>query len=216
MSGSTDRYRMPPEWAPHQGTWLSWPHNRETWPGCLSEAEAALTQAVVALADGETVHINVLDAAHRAVVAARFAKTVAPERIRFHLIPTNDAWCRDHGAIFAFDSSGALVALDFRFNAWGEKYRPFDADDAAASTNGGRARRAHGAHRTRTRRRFDRRQRRGHRAYHRAVPAEPEPQPAMTRARHRSDARALSRRAATWSGSVTVSSATTPMATSTI
>jgi agmatine deiminase len=133
MPQSTDRYRMPPEWAPHQGTWLSWPHNRETWSGCLSEAEAALTLAVAALAESETVHINVLDAAHRTAVAARFAKTVAPGRVQFHLIPTNDAWCRDHGAIFAFDSNDALVALDFRFNAWGEKYRPFDADDAAAA-----------------------------------------------------------------------------------
>ncbi len=132
MPGSTDRYRMPPEWAPHQGTWLSWPHNRATWPGCLAEAEAALTEAVIALAAGETVHINVLDAAHRDAVAARFAKTTPPYRVLFHLIPTNDAWCRDHGAIFAYDSNDALVALDFRFNAWGEKYRPFDADDAAA------------------------------------------------------------------------------------
>jgi len=132
MPEPTDRYRMPPEWAPHQGTWLSWPHNRETWPGCLADAEAALTQAAIALTDGETVHINVLDAAHRAAVATRFDGLVAPERVRFHLIPTNDAWCRDHGAIFAFDAAAELVALDFRFNAWGEKYRPFDADDAAA------------------------------------------------------------------------------------
>jgi agmatine deiminase len=58
---------------------------------------------------------------------------VAPERLRFHLIPTNDAWCRDHGAIFAYDANDELVALDFRFNAWGEKYQPFDADDAAAA-----------------------------------------------------------------------------------
>lgn len=132
MPDSFDRYRMPPEWAPHQGTWLSWPHNRETWPGCLAEAQAALTQAVVALADAETVHINVQDDAHRAVVAKRFDASVAPERIRFHVIPTNDAWCRDHGAIFAFDAAYELVALDFRFNAWGEKYTPYDADDAAA------------------------------------------------------------------------------------
>ena len=136
MPDSIDRYRMPPEWAPHQGTWLSWPHNRETWPGCLAEAETALTQAVVALADGETVHINVLDDAHRAVVAKRFDASVAPERIRFHVIPTNDAWCRDHGAIFAFDAADELVALDFRFNAWGEKYGPYDADDAAARADG--------------------------------------------------------------------------------
>jgi len=133
MPESTDPYRMPPEWSPHQATWLSWPHNRKTWPGCLPEAEAALTQAVAALAEGEAVHINVLDAAHRAAVAGRFAKTVAPERLHFHVIPTDDAWCRDHGAIFAFDSNDALVALDFRFNAWGEKYTPYDADDAAAA-----------------------------------------------------------------------------------
>ena len=124
-------YHMPPEWAPHQGTWLSWPHNRQTWPGCLAEAEAALTQVVIALAAGETVHINVLDAAHRAAVAQRFVGSVPSERVLFHLIPTNDAWCRDHGAIFGFDRDDALVALDFRFNAWGEKYRPYDADDAA-------------------------------------------------------------------------------------
>ncbi|HEU4638081.1 MAG TPA: agmatine deiminase family protein, partial [Candidatus Binatia bacterium] len=23
---------MPAEWMPHHATWLSWPHNLETWP----------------------------------------------------------------------------------------------------------------------------------------------------------------------------------------
>jgi len=131
MSESNRRYRMPPEWAPHQGTWLSWPHNVETWPGCLPDAEAALERAVVALAGGELVHINVLDASHEAALRRRFAASVAPERIRFHRIVTDDAWCRDHGAIFAYDD-GALIALDFLFNAWGEKYLPYAADAAAA------------------------------------------------------------------------------------
>ena len=26
-------YRMPAEWAPHRGTWLSWPHKEASWPG---------------------------------------------------------------------------------------------------------------------------------------------------------------------------------------
>jgi len=133
MAETTDRYRMPAEWAPHQGTWLSWPHNRATWPGCLAQAQDALAQAVIALAASETVHINVLDQAHGAMLAKRFAALVPPERICYHVIPTNDAWCRDHGAIFAFDPHDNLVALDFRFNAWGGKYRPYDADDAAAA-----------------------------------------------------------------------------------
>jgi len=123
-------YRMPPEWAPHQGTWLSWPHNPETWPGCLEGAERALTEAVVALAAGEMVHINVQSDEARAALEQRFRGRAAPDRIRYHAIRTNDAWCRDHGAIFVREGE-RLVALDFRFNAWGGKYPPFDLDDAA-------------------------------------------------------------------------------------
>ncbi|MCK6372447.1 MAG: agmatine deiminase family protein, partial [Gammaproteobacteria bacterium] len=41
-------YAMPPEWAPHQATWLSWPHNPDTWPGHLEAAERALVTAVEA------------------------------------------------------------------------------------------------------------------------------------------------------------------------
>src|SRR4051794_20672531 len=144
MSQSNARYRMPAEWEPHQGTWFSWPHNVETWPDHLDAAASALELAVIALADGECVHVHVLDAAHESAVARRFARTVAPERLRLHRIPTNDAWCRDHGAIFAFEqndgqaakgadaANGALVGLHFRFNAWGEKYLPYDDDAAAA------------------------------------------------------------------------------------
>jgi glycolate oxidase len=39
---------------------LSWPHNPETWPGVLPQAEAAMVEVVAALAPHEHVHINVL------------------------------------------------------------------------------------------------------------------------------------------------------------
>jgi agmatine deiminase len=26
------QYIFPPEWAPHEATWLSWPHKQERWP----------------------------------------------------------------------------------------------------------------------------------------------------------------------------------------
>jgi agmatine deiminase len=52
--------------------------------------------------------------------------------VLFHRFPTNDAWCRDHGAIFVTRAAerDRLLALDFHFNAWGGKYPPFDLDDA--------------------------------------------------------------------------------------
>jgi agmatine deiminase len=117
---------MPPEWAPHDATWLSWPHNRDTWPEDLEAAQDALGEAAAALAAGEMVHINVTD---EGGVRGRFGRLIDSGRVVLHAIPTNDAWCRDYGAIIVRDETGRRVALDFRFNAWGGKY-PFDLDDA--------------------------------------------------------------------------------------
>jgi agmatine deiminase len=123
---------MPPEWAPHQATWFSWPHNPDTWPGVLADAERALAGAVAALTEGEVVHINVLHERHERHVAGLLAGKANLERVRLHRQPTNDAWCRDHGAIFVTRPGGdpPLLALDFGYNAWGGKYPPFNLDDA--------------------------------------------------------------------------------------
>ena len=123
-------FRMPAEWAPHQATWISWPHNPETWPGVLAAAEASMAEAVTALAGGETVRINVLDAAHEAHVRGRLGAVADTPAVVFHHFPTNDAWCRDHGAIFVRDDAGRLAAVDCGFNAWGGKYPPWDLDNA--------------------------------------------------------------------------------------
>jgi len=124
---------MPPEWAPHEATWLSWPHNRETWPGVLQHAEAAMAQVVAALAPHEHVYINVLGTEHREHVDRLLRGRVPPGSVSLQEIVTNDAWIRDHGAIFAFTHRGERVALDFGYNAWGGKYPPWDADQKVAA-----------------------------------------------------------------------------------
>lgn len=134
-SGLAAGYRMPAEWEPHQATWISWPHNRETWPGCFDAIEEPVADMVAALVPGEAVHINVLDAAHERHVRALLQGRADLDTITFHGFPTNDAWCRDHGAIFVTRCGAPvaeLVALDFRYNAWGGKYLPYDLDAAIA------------------------------------------------------------------------------------
>jgi len=43
---------------------------------------------------------------------------------------TNDCWCRDHGPIFVRDRhTGEVAATDWRYNAWGGKYRPYTLDN---------------------------------------------------------------------------------------
>jgi agmatine deiminase len=124
------RYHMPAEWAPHHGTWFSWPHNADTWPEQLSGAERALAAAVAALSLRECVYLNVRDDDHARHVRALLPEEADLSAVSFETIATNDAWCRDHGAIFVRDPGGALTALNFRFNAWGDKYPPYDLDDA--------------------------------------------------------------------------------------
>jgi len=53
-----------------------------------------------------------------------------PERLHYHRFPTNDAWCRDHGAIIVTRPTAEepRLAVDFDYNAWGGKYPPFDLD----------------------------------------------------------------------------------------
>jgi agmatine deiminase len=122
---------MPAEWEPHQGTWLSWPHNRDSWPDRFEPVEPAYAEIVKALAGGETVHINVLDAGHARRVERFLERVGVTGRIYLHEFPTNDAWCRDHGAIFVTRDRpiAPLLALDCDYNAWGGKYPPFDLDN---------------------------------------------------------------------------------------
>jgi agmatine deiminase len=123
-------YRMPPEWAPHRATWLSWPHNRETWPGTFDGVEPAMVEVARALAESEPIFVNVQDEAHERHVGRLLGSVVPASRLELYRFPTNDAWIRDHGAIFVTraEQPAALLALDFDYNAWGGKYPPYDLD----------------------------------------------------------------------------------------
>lgn len=122
-------FRMPAEWAPHRGTWLSWPHRESSWPGKFGPVPAVFVELVRQLAPHEEVHINVTGPEMAAAVLAllkdvagpvvdlgpvveaskdrtalrgQSPRAVAPTRraVYLHHNPTNDAWCRDHGPVF--------------------------------------------------------------------------------------------------------------------
>src|SRR4029077_8470287 len=55
-------------------------------------------------------------------------------RVQFFLQPTNDAWIRDYGPAFLLHKSDPKMKaiIDWDYNAWGDKYPPYDLDDASA------------------------------------------------------------------------------------
>jgi agmatine deiminase len=85
-----------------------------------------------ALARYLPVYVNVADAAHEAEARAALGAE-ASARYRFFTIPTDEPWVRDHGPSFLVNPAGERAAACFRFNAWGEKYAPFDADARAGA-----------------------------------------------------------------------------------
>ena len=123
-------YRMPAEWEPHVATWLSWPRREGiSFPESFDRVLPALRAMVKALVESEQVCINVFNGAHEA--EARSVLRGSPmERITFYRIPTNEPWCRDHGPIFLRrDREPKLALVDWDYNAWGNKYPPFDLDE---------------------------------------------------------------------------------------
>ena len=126
-------YRMPAEWEPHRGTWLSWPHKEASWPGKFGPVPAIFARMVRHLADQEEVHINVAGPEMEQDVRATPGRHRADSgNVFFHYHPTNDAWCRDHGPIFLQRHQGGgsdEAIVDWDYNAWGGKYPPYDLDD---------------------------------------------------------------------------------------
>jgi len=131
-------YRMPAEWEPHAATWLTWPRkNGISFPGCFGSIPDYWVTMCRLLSPGEEVHINVFDEAHGDVIRGHLAKARLKigERIFLHHFPAYEPWCRDHGPTFIVNSefgirNSELAAVDWNYNAWGNKYPPYDLDDA--------------------------------------------------------------------------------------
>jgi len=135
-------YRWPAEWEPQASVWLSWPRNPPTWPDHFEPVPGEFAVFVRLLAEYEAV--NVLAGGSEVMAQAR-SLVGDLKNVTLHDIPTNDAWCRDHGPTFLSSTPrSALRAphhsapspqppapalIDWDYNAWGGKYPPFDLDN---------------------------------------------------------------------------------------
>ncbi|TWU58632.1 putative agmatine deiminase [Rubripirellula tenax] len=121
--------RVPAEWEPIQCVWLAWPHSVDTWPGRFNAIPAFYVDWVRKIAQSTPVRIL----ASGEVAASCQAAIEGIANIDIVDIPTNDAWIRDYGPTFVVNRhSGKVHAVNWRYNAWGGKYPPWDDDDAAA------------------------------------------------------------------------------------
>ena len=132
MNPKEQGYFFPAEFGKHSATWLSWPHKEASWPGKIETIYPVYSEFVKRVAEGEKVNINVGDEAMKKDATARLQQAGADiTRIQFFIHPTDDAWCRDHGPAFLINPGAEQkkIIVKWNYNAWGEKYPPFDLDN---------------------------------------------------------------------------------------
>ncbi len=107
---TTDRTpgRFMAEWEPHDSVMIAWPHPDTDWSYMLGEVTECYLHIVGAL----------LRAGVKVVVVVPEAYDPRIDGVQTVYADTNDTWVRDYGPLSLSDGS----LLDFRFNAWGQKF----------------------------------------------------------------------------------------------
>ena len=116
---------MPAETTRHESTLMAWPTEERRgalWHDHLEEARDVHAQLARLVAAHEPV-LMIASPSEADNAAQRCGDTV-----EVVALPIDDSWMRDTGPIVVRAADGQRQAMHFRFNAWGEKYTPYDAD----------------------------------------------------------------------------------------
>lgn len=123
-------YSMPAEWEHQSAIYLSWPLNPGTWIGVREKMEKDYSAFAAAISRYEKLYINCIASEQDRIKELLNNANAVMNRITLLDIPTNDAWCRDHGPVFLRNQNGKCAIAKFIYNAWGAKFAPWDLDDA--------------------------------------------------------------------------------------
>ncbi len=128
--GTCTPRRLPAEWEAHTATIVAWPGRPSVWGQHLQQGRSETLALATAIATDERVVLAV-DPSHYGdlvgLASGLNADVVA--------LPLNDCWARDIAPLFVLARGvNKLQAIDFAFNAWGEKFEPYDGDSAFGRT----------------------------------------------------------------------------------
>lgn len=119
-----DGFAMPAEWEEHTRTWMCWPCRMDAWgsPDGLLRAKQAFARVARAISTFEPV-----------VMAVRPQDSAEPKlacsgRIETFEVALDDSWARDIGPTFLAHPEGRKAAVQWQFNAWGNKFHPYGED----------------------------------------------------------------------------------------
>ena len=114
--------RFPAEWEPQSAVLVAWPHAGTDWAARLAEVETSYVALIAAIARFQIAIVCVADANLQQQAAHLLGAAGVPSsRLRFMQVAYDDTWLRDSGPVTLRDHDDFRL-LDFRFNAWGDKF----------------------------------------------------------------------------------------------
>lgn len=120
-------FRMPGPMHRHLRTWMAWPHRRDLYGRGLRHMQLAYAEVARAVLKFEPV-VMVVHPSH-----ASGARKMLDRQVEIVTMPIDDAWIRDSGPTFLVNDDGRVGGVSWRFNAWGQKHHPWQADDELAA-----------------------------------------------------------------------------------
>ncbi len=112
---------MPGEWEKHTCCWMAWPARVDLWPN-IEATIKSYADVANAIAEFEPVNLLVLPS------MLDDAKAYLSKNVEIIEMSIDDSWTRDSGPNFLINDSGLLAGSTWEFNAWGDKFRPYDQD----------------------------------------------------------------------------------------
>jgi agmatine deiminase len=129
VQAQTGQRLMLDEAAPHEGTWLQWPHQYTYGMSYRRSLDATWVAMTRALVYSEKVHIVAYNTTEKTrIISLLTAAGVSLTNVDFLIRRTNDVWVRDNGPLFVFDENHQLIIEDWGFNGWGYD-TPYAQDD---------------------------------------------------------------------------------------
>ena len=130
MSKKINAFRMPAEWEPQKSVWMSWPHNKNDWPGLFEKIPNVVGKIIKCLTEHQRIDLlvnNTKNINNTRIYLKKIGCNIS--NIKFHKLKTDRLWLRDSGPIFLVNKKNRKkIILDFKFNAW-SKYKNFRSDN---------------------------------------------------------------------------------------
>ncbi len=130
MSKKVSEFRMPAEWEPQKSVWMSWPHNKNDWPGLFEKIPNVVGKIIKYLTKHQRIDLLVNNTKTIDTIRIYLKKIGCNiSNVKFHKLKTDRLWLRDSGPIFLVNKKNRKkIMLDFKFNAW-SKYKNFKNDN---------------------------------------------------------------------------------------